>query len=192
MAIHGTDASKHPAAPRDVSYCAPVNAHPHSAEDGEASGMTTIRNASALMCLALAGCGGGGGEPRAYPSPQAPAYSIGGQATGLNGATVTLVNNGARFDVAADGAFTAGISLPEGATYDVRVLSLPAGAPLRCDVANGSGTVGRAAVTSVSVTCRRVYLRFAYALGTNDRVVSYRIEDATGMPRLIGHTDAGW
>jgi hypothetical protein len=81
-------------------------------------------------------------------------YMIGGTIRGLSG-KVTLQNNGGDdLDVTSNGTFAFATSVPSGATYSVAVNVQPA-SPISqtCAVANGSGVVGGADVTSVVVTC---------------------------------------
>ncbi len=82
-------------------------------------------------------------------------FSIGGTVTGLaTGASVVLQNNGADdLTVDNDGGFTFDSELIEDADYDVTVLTQPTGPAQTCTVANGSGTVGTADVSNVTVTC---------------------------------------
>jgi hypothetical protein len=82
-----------------------------------------------------------------------PAYTVGGTASGLaSGSTVVLQNNGGNnLSVTANGTFTFSTALAPGAAYSVAVSSNPPGQT--CAVANGSGTIGAANVTSVAVTC---------------------------------------
>ena len=75
-------------------------------------------------------------------------------ASGLaSGGTVVLQNNGGNdLTVAANGTFAFSTALTTGAAYSVTVKTNPAGQT--CTVANGTGTVGTANVTSVAVTCK--------------------------------------
>jgi hypothetical protein len=117
---------------------------------------------SALCIASLAGCGGGGDHSAAATA------TIGGTVTGLVGKVVLQNNAGDNLSVTANGAFTFGTSLNNGATYAVTVLTQPPGPT--CVVANGSGTA-TANVTSVSVTCTTdpstVFLP-TYAIGVPD------------------------
>jgi putative esterase len=90
-----------------------------------------------------------GGDASAAPST----YTVGGTASGLaSGNTVILQNNGGNdLSVAANGAFTFGAALAAGAAYNITVKTNPAGQT--CTVANGTGAVGAANVTTVAVTC---------------------------------------
>jgi hypothetical protein len=80
-----------------------------------------------------------------------PTYSVGGTIGGLSG-SVTLQNNGGDdLALTENGSFLFSASLASGAAYDVTVSAQPA--VQLCAVTNGTGTVGMANVTSVSVEC---------------------------------------
>ena len=78
-------------------------------------------------------------------------YSIGGTVSGLSGTVVLQDNGGDDLSVSANGSFTFGTPVASGAGYSVTVKTNPAGQT--CTVSGGSGTVGSANVTSVSVSC---------------------------------------
>ena len=83
-------------------------------------------------------------------------YSIGGTLSGLttgSGISVVLQDNGGdNLTLTTNGAFTFATKLLAGASYAVTVNTQPTGQT--CTVSNfGSGTVGAANVTTVSVTC---------------------------------------
>jgi kexin len=101
----------------------------------------------------LAGCGGGGGG--ASSSPPVPTYTIGGTLTGLSGTGLVLQLNGSsNLSVSASATtFTFATALAGSANYNVTVLTQPATPTQTCSVTNGSGTVGSANVTNVSVSC---------------------------------------
>ena len=78
-------------------------------------------------------------------------FTIGGTVSGLSG-TVVLQDNGADdLSVSANGSFTFATPLASGAPYSVTVKTNPSGQT--CTVSNGTGTVGSANVTSVTVSC---------------------------------------
>lgn len=83
-------------------------------------------------------------------APSTASYTIGGTVTGLTG-TVVLRNNGGdnQTVTAPNGAFTFA-PIPAGASYNVSVLTQPAGQS--CTVTNGSGTA-TANVSNVAVAC---------------------------------------
>ncbi len=80
-------------------------------------------------------------------------YTIGGAVSGLGaGKSVGLLNNGGdAITRNANGSFTFPTALASGAAYSVTVGTQPAGQT--CTVTNGSGTVGSANVTNVTVSC---------------------------------------
>ncbi len=80
-------------------------------------------------------------------------YTIGGAVSGLGaGKSVGLLNNGGdAITRNANGGFTFPTALASGAAYSVTVGTQPAGQT--CTVTNGSGTVGSANVTNVTVSC---------------------------------------
>jgi hypothetical protein len=77
-------------------------------------------------------------------------YDLGGTVSGATGALV-LSNNGSPLNVAGNGTFTFAQKVAYGSAYAVTVTTAPAGQT--CAVANGSGTMGTANVTNVTVTC---------------------------------------
>jgi hypothetical protein len=81
-------------------------------------------------------------------------FSIGGTATGVAGTGLVLTNNGADpLTVAKDGTFAFATKLAAGASYAVAVKTQPQNPAQQCAVTNGSGKVGAANVTNVTVTC---------------------------------------
>jgi len=80
-----------------------------------------------------------------------PTYSVGGSVSGLSGSVVLQDNGGDNLTVTANGSFTFATQLASGAAYNVSVKTNPAGQT--CTVANGSGTVASANITSVAVSC---------------------------------------
>ena len=79
-------------------------------------------------------------------------YTVGGTLSNYFSSNVTLQNNGGdNLTVTSEeGSFTFSTKLSNGATYSVTVFSSP---ERNCVVSSGSGTISRANVTSVSVTC---------------------------------------
>jgi hypothetical protein len=94
--------------------------------------------------------GGAGGQGGSC----ADSYTIGGTVGGLLGTGLVLQNGGADdLAVAQNGAFTFATALAPGQSYAVTVLTPPTAPTQTCDVLNGTGTVGCAPVTTVSVQC---------------------------------------
>lgn len=108
------------------------------------------REFAALIPLLLAACGGGGDSS----GPPTPTYTIGGTVDGLTGQGLVLQNNsGDNLAVSASGAFTFPSALISDASYAVTVATQPSTPAQTCAVANGSGTVSTANITSVSIVC---------------------------------------
>lgn len=88
------------------------------------------------------------------PPPVTPTFSVGGTVSGLAGSGLVLRDNG--FDdllPAADGAFTFGSRLNDGAAYAVSIASQPANPAQICSITNGSGTIAAADVVDIRVAC---------------------------------------
>ncbi len=78
-------------------------------------------------------------------------YTVGGTVSGLTGSVVLTDNGSDSLSVVTDGSFTFATPLAGGAAYSVAVATQPSGQT--CAVSNGSGTVGSADVTGVTVNC---------------------------------------
>ena len=80
-------------------------------------------------------------------------FTIGGTVSGLTaGSSVVLDDNGGNaLTVSANGSFLFSSSVPSGSAYAVTVQTQPASQS--CTVSAGTGTVGAAPVSGVSVTC---------------------------------------
>lgn len=135
----------HPQAARrsHAGHDAPGFTHGLRARAGRAA--IVLAGAMALG-LGLAGCWDD-------DSTSAPAtYGVGGNVAGLITAGLVLANgNDTTSPAAGATSFTFATALATGSTYAVTVQTQPANAS--CVVSGGSGTVGTAAVTSVTVTC---------------------------------------
>ena len=82
-------------------------------------------------------------------------FSVGGSVSGLAaGSSVILQNNsGDNLTVSSNSAFTFLAPVASGAKYSVSVLTQPGSPSQTCTVANGTGSIGNAAVTNVAITC---------------------------------------
>lgn len=115
--------------------------------------------ATVMLCLLLVGCGGGGGNGNnsagggtsGAGGASGAQYALGGTIGGLNGTVVLQSNGGGNLPLTMNGSFAFSNTLAIGSVYSVTVLTQPVGQV--CTIANGSGTVGGSAVTSVTVTC---------------------------------------
>lgn len=82
-----------------------------------------------------------------------PTFTIGGSVSGLGAnKSVVLQNNTANdLTVSANGAFAFTTAIDSGTAYAVTIKTQPEGQ--QCVVTDGTGTVGSAAVTNVSIQC---------------------------------------
>jgi hypothetical protein len=80
-------------------------------------------------------------------------FNVGGTVSGLVGSGLKLQNGGTTLEIAANGAFTLPLSLPQGSAYEVTVAGQPANPTQVCTVTNGTGTIATADVTNLAVSC---------------------------------------
>ncbi len=78
-------------------------------------------------------------------------HELKGTVTGLTGNNLVLVNGADRVPVPAGATSFTMAKVDEDAPYGVAILTQPDNQT--CTVANGTGTVGQAAITNVAVTC---------------------------------------
>src|SRR5579859_596244 len=108
-------------------------------------------------------------------------YTVGGTVTGLRGQGLVLVDNsGNDLSLSSNGTFTFTNRIKNGGAYSVTVKTQPSNPAQTCAVQNGSGTIDKANVTNIIVSCTRTG-RFAYAANqlSND-LSAYAIDSATG------------
>jgi hypothetical protein len=80
------------------------------------------------------------------------AFRVGGVASGVSGSGLVLADNGSdMLPVGSNGPFTFMRHVATGATYAVTVVTPPP--TTTCTVGNGSGTMGSADVSNVTVSC---------------------------------------
>jgi hypothetical protein len=80
-------------------------------------------------------------------------HTVGGTVIGLAGTGLVLRNGSENLAVAGNGPYTFTTRVRTGGGYDVTVAAQPTGPSQTCAVTNGTGTMGTANVTDVSVTC---------------------------------------
>src|SRR5690242_7103948 len=120
-------------------------------EIGMATRRLIVAMAIGTAATLVVSCGGAvtsSAPSTSLPSgPGAPGVSIGGTVSGLAG-TVILQNNGSdTLSISVNGGFTFPTRVASGSSYSFSVSTQPAGQT--CTVANGTGTVSGANVTSV-------------------------------------------
>ena len=81
------------------------------------------------------------------------AYVLGGTVSGLDGQGLVLQSGSTTAAVSSNGTFAFPAAIPSGTAYTVTVQTQPTGPSQTCSVTGGTGTMGAANVTSVSVAC---------------------------------------
>jgi len=106
-----------------------------------------------------AGTFGAGGISNVTINCTTNTYTLGGTISGLSGASgtaasLTLANNGlGAGNFASNGPFTLKLPVNSGTAYAVTVQRGPTNPAATCTVTNGTGTVGAANITNITVVC---------------------------------------
>jgi 6-phosphogluconolactonase len=108
-------------------------------------------------------------------------YTVGGTLTGLTGQGLVLQDNsGNDLGLASNGAFVFTDGIKNGDTYSVTVKTQPSTPSQTCTVQNASGTIDKANVANILVTCTQVG-RFAYVANQlSNNLSAYAINSTTG------------
>ena len=130
---------------------------------------TLVRMTVAAAALVIVGCIIGG------------KYTVGGTLTGLSGQGLVLQDNsGNDLGLASNGAFVFTDGIKNNDTYSVTVKTQPSNPSQTCTVRNGSGTIDKANVTNVIVSCTQVG-RFAFVANQlSNNLSAYAIDSTTG------------
>jgi hypothetical protein len=113
-----------------------------------------LKAVMSTVALLLGACGGNDSPNDGEPPPSSQTFAVSGTVNGLTGTGLVLQNNaGDDLAIAANGAFTFAARLAQGAPYDVKIRTQPAGPDQICAVTSGAGNIAAANVTNVSVTC---------------------------------------
>jgi YVTN family beta-propeller protein len=108
-------------------------------------------------------------------------YTVGGTVTGLQGSGLVLQNSSGKYlSVTQSGSFTFSSGLNDGQTYSVTVRTQPSNPTQTCTVANGTGTIEKADVTNVLVTCSSAGSLAFVANQTANTISAYIIDTSTG------------
>jgi uncharacterized repeat protein (TIGR03803 family) len=119
-------------------------------------------------------------------------YTVGGTITGLTAGGLVLLDNGGDATTLSANAtqFTMNTGVAYGSAYAVTVQTPPAG--LVCSVSNGTGTMGAADVTNVSIACGSNFtLLYSFAGGSGDGADPYHSLIQTGDGDFYGTTLSG-
>jgi len=108
-------------------------------------------------------------------------YDVGGTVTGLTGSGLVLEDNlGDSLAITGNGAFTFSTGVQNSDAYSVTVSTQPSNPTQTCTVHNGAGTIDKAPVSHIIVTCTEAG-QFAYVANqdSNDITV-FAINATTG------------
>ena len=164
---------------------------------GATYNVTVLTQPSTHFCTVTNGSGTAGSSniTNVQVTCATNAYTVGGTVSGLSG-TVVLQNNVAdNLSLNSNGPFTFSTPVAEGATYNVTVLTQPSGQT--CSVTNGSGTMGGADVTNVSVNCVTNMTTLSTSVSQLALSVTGLTEygvsgtPSSGLPRIITITNTG-
>jgi len=114
-------------------------------------------------------------------------YSVGGTVTGLTGQRLVLADNsGDNLVIASNGAFVFRKGIANNDTYSVTVATQPSNPAQTCTVQNGSGTIDKADVSNIIVSCQQAghYAFVANQLSNN--LSAYSIDAAGFLTPVAG------
>jgi NHL repeat len=118
--------------------------------------VTVTSQPSGETCSILGGTGTMAGANVSVPvTCSANTYTVGGTILGLAGVVVLQNDGGDNLTLSADGGFTFANALVDAYSYNVTVLTQPAGQV--CTVANGTGVIAGRGTTNVSISCASLY-----------------------------------
>ena len=125
---------------------------PIAAPAGSSYSVTILTQPSGQACSVSGGSGTASAPVSSVAVTCSTIYTVGGTVSGATGA-VRVTGSGAlgTVSVANNGTFQFAAGLPGGTAYSVAVSAVPGGQ--NCAVANGSGVVGSANVSTIAVTC---------------------------------------
>ncbi len=129
---------------------------PKALTTGAAYKVTVLTQPALQTCSVSSGVGAVNGANVTNVSVicASTAYTVSGTVSGLTGTGMVLLNNGGdALNVNANGAFTFAAKVATGANYNVTVGTPPSGPAVTCTVNGGSGAMGGANITGVSVIC---------------------------------------
>jgi len=111
--------------------------------------------AGLLAAMALSACGPDSPtDTPTTPAPPTATYTVSATVAGLTGSGLVLQDKATDDKaVAANGSVIFATALASGVTYSVTVKTQPSNPAQTCTVANGSGAIGSANVTNVTVSC---------------------------------------
>jgi hypothetical protein len=140
-----------------VTAGATAFAFPTPMQSGMAYAVTVATQPSGQVCTVGGGAGmmGGANVTNVVVNCSASQFLVGGTVSGLAGSGLALAMAGQADLAVPAGAtsFAFGTPMASGSAYSVAVKSQPTSPSQTCTVANGTGSMGSANVTNITVTC---------------------------------------
>ncbi len=125
--------------------------------DGAAYGVTVLTQPSSpsQTCTVTNGSGtiAGAGVSNVAVQCATNSFSVGGSVVGLLGSGLKLHSGSNDLAITQNGGFAFPTAVLSGGTFAVTISAQPANPAQTCQVSGGSGSVGAAAVTSITVNC---------------------------------------
>jgi 6-phosphogluconolactonase (cycloisomerase 2 family) len=120
-------------------------------------------------------------------------YTVQPTISGLSGSGLVIQNSFAdNLAVSGPGVATFATQVASGGTYSISILTQPSKPVQTCTVANGSGTVGGAAVTTPTISCVTQNPWILVTVNYGDNSLSlFNIDPITGQPRARGRYYVG-
>jgi 6-phosphogluconolactonase len=114
-------------------------------------------------------------------------YTVGGTVTGLQGTGLVIQDaSGKNFTINASGTFTLSDKVANDGAYSVTVQTQPTNPAQTCSVQNGSGTINKANITNIIISCSTQSGRFAFVANeTANSLSAYVIDSGTGILTAI-------
>ena len=115
-------------------------------------------------------------------NPNGNSFTVGGQASGIPvGKDVKVTIDGNEYSIDENGGFTFPLTFPNGAAYDVDVVTGPGGA-YTCSLENDTGTINNANVTNVLLDCQCAVGSLGTGSGTMvDPILVYTAQQLNGI-----------
>jgi len=128
-------------------------------QNGACCGTSTAQGAGGVSMVAFVGPPFGGSSfisstssPQGFVRITSPPFAIGGTITGLGLPGLVIQNNSSGNQTIASGSTSFSFaSEPDGAAYDVSVLTNPTGSV--CSVSNGTGSIADDDVSNIAISC---------------------------------------
>ncbi|MGC4116172.1 MAG: hypothetical protein QM765_16660 [Myxococcales bacterium] len=119
-------------------------------------------------------------------------YTVGGTISLYRGSGLRLRNNGGDEHLIAPGATSYTFAVESGATYSLSVFTQPSGPSQTCTIANDTGTMGGANITTANITCTTNSYNVGGAITRLEGTGLTLKETFSGATQVIDSTDKSY